>query len=446
MVKEESYFDSDVDAASDSFHRIGGINQVLFSIGKTQGCTSLHYCETLMEDTEYTIVLRGLTRTSYREIFTVVKTGKNSNIGLVLALMCLCLLFIVIGIFLYQSNRKNLWIKFRRISESSIVEEIPRHAISVKHFISYYNKITNDPTLLKKQYEEIEDESKNNRQFVNTTFAMKLENKRKNRYTNIIPFDEHRVKLNIDEDDEISSDYINASFIKGYSGEVEYIATQGPLEHTCKDFWKMVIQENVTVIVMVTQFVEKEKEKCFRYFPNNHETMLISEDIEVKCQVELQFDTYCVRTLLVRKDIRQYTVIHMQFLDWPDFGCPSGTNAMLFFCQEVRDRIQLEQGLMVVHCSAGVGRTGTLISLDILLQSIKNKKRISVFETVVALRRQRTHMVQTEKQYVYIHTCLKDALENATLYLCDDLKTNAEHIYNNIPKKPSELEHGESTF
>ncbi|KAK9873069.1 hypothetical protein WA026_020801 [Henosepilachna vigintioctopunctata] len=371
------------------------VNTINICIGKSSEC-SLNY--ELSEETDYFIVIRGLTKNTYRDIYTLIKTGKyESNLWLTLTLIFFFLLLIVCAIYVYSKKGQSIRIKFKRISNANGIEGAPRHIIAIKNITSYYNKIADDPEILKQQYADLEDETRAYKEKnVKSDFALKPENKRKNRYINILPYDENRVRLNIEEDDEISSDYINASYIRGFSGEIEYIASQGPLEHTCRDFWKMVIQENVTVIVMVSHFVENEKEKCFKYFPRNYENLLICEDLEVKCLTELQFDTYCVRTLLVRKDIRQYSVVHLQYIDWPDFGCPSGTSNMLFFCQEVRDRIKLEMGKMIVHCSAGVGRTGTLISLDILLQAVRKKKEISIFETVLQLRKQRTHMVQTE--------------------------------------------------
>ncbi|KAJ8967194.1 hypothetical protein NQ314_003024, partial [Rhamnusium bicolor] len=199
--------------------------------------------------------------------------------------------------------------------------------------------------------------------------------------------DETRVKLLIDEDDEIGSDYINASYIRGYSGKVEYIATQGPLPTTCRDFWKMVIQENVSIIVMVTQFIEQNK------------------------------------------DTVQATVTHMQYLDWPDFNVPNGTENMLQFCYQLRERLQIEGGYVIIHCSAGVGRTGTLIATDILLQNAIAAKNIDVFNTVLELRKQRTHMVQTQKQYMYIHNLVKDSFDQSHT---SGINENSEPLYENL--------------
>lgn len=111
----------------------------------------------------------------------------------------------------------------------------------------------------------------------------------------------------------------------------------------------MVVQENVSIIVMVCQFVEQNKEKCFHYFPNNHETVSFGP-FEVKCLTELHFGTHCIRTLQVRKDTEQRDVIHMQFLEWPDFGVPQGTDNMLHFCSQLREKIEREGGLVAVHC------------------------------------------------------------------------------------------------
>ncbi|ERL94006.1 hypothetical protein D910_11291 [Dendroctonus ponderosae] len=232
--------------------------------------------------------------------------------------------------------------------------------------------------------------------------------------------DHSRVKINIDEDDEICSDYINASYIKGFSKKNQYIATQGPLPHTVRDFWKMIFQENVSMIVMVSRFIENRKEKCYKYFPNNHETMFIGDDLEVRCCTELYFEIYY--------DLKQLTVTHMQFMEWPDFDVPDGTSNLLLFCHQMRSRWANEGGLAVVHCSAGVGRTGTIIATDILTQGLATEKSLDVFNTVLELRKSRKSMVQSEKQYMYIYQLIKSLLEDPITEDDDD----SNHLYANI--------------
>ncbi|XP_076257295.1 uncharacterized protein LOC143194409 isoform X28 [Rhynchophorus ferrugineus] len=306
-------------------------------------------------------------------------------------------------------------------------DDCPRN-VKVNEFVRHCEYLEKNPDKQHLQWEQLDAESKALDGHYNTNFAVLPENKRKNRYPNILPWDHCRVKLNIDEDDEICSDYINASYIKGASNKNEYIATQGPLAGTCRDFWKMVVQENVKIIVMVSKFIENNRDKCYKYFPKNHETMLVGEDIEVRCSTELHFGVYCVRTLQVRKDYTLVTVTHMQFLEWPDFGVPTGTENMLQFCHQLRNRWGSEGGLALVHCSAGVGRTGTLIATDILLQAIESESKISVYNTILEMRRQRRSMVQTQKQYMYIHQLIKSMLEDPIV----PEPPNTEPVYENI--------------
>nr|CAD7448282.1 unnamed protein product [Timema bartmani] len=224
----------------------------------------------------------------------------------------------------------------------------------------------------------------------------------------------------------------DASF--GYSGEEEYIATQGPKEETCADFWRMVYQHNVKLIVMVTQFEEQNKVKCHRYFPPLRENLVIA-DFVVRCTTELSFPIYTDRTLVIHKNGRKKSVKHFHFQEWPDFGCPENTHFMLQFCSTMRQHIEDDAGLTLVHCSAGVGRTGTLIAIDILLQHIKENKKIDIFNTVYQLRQQRTNMVQTELQYKYIYQCLLEALQDAAFIHPGKLSSPAqspEPIYENM--------------
>ncbi|XP_052119640.1 receptor-type tyrosine-protein phosphatase alpha-like [Frankliniella occidentalis] len=238
----------------------------------------------------------------------------------------------------------------------------------------------------------------------------------KNRYCNIIPFDRTRVRLSGGTDDDIAN-YTNASYVAGYSGSTEYIASQGPKEGTTKDFWFMVYEQNVRLIIMLTKLVEDGKTKCHQYYPELGDRYMWG-DLAVECSVQNDLPTYTLRTLAMHKGSEQRLVHHLHFLDWPDFGCPASSVHVLQFCRTVRRHALLFPGLMVVHCSAGVGRTGTLIAVDILLQRLKAKKKIDIFGVVMKLREQRPFMVQCQQQYIFIYKCLKAAFDdpNVTTY------------------------------
>ncbi|XP_059482011.1 receptor-type tyrosine-protein phosphatase beta-like isoform X2 [Neocloeon triangulifer] len=246
----------------------------------------------------------------------------------------------------------------------------------------------------------------------NYSAAMLQYNKRKNRYINILPYDSTRVVLSVVSPNDPESDYINASEVKGFSGQVEYIACQGPLADTAEDFWRMVFEKDVCVIVMVTNLAEKGKIKCHKYFPDLRETIRY-ERVAVKCVLQADFPVYTRRTFLVQKTDGMIlkNVIQLHFKEWPDFGCPETTDLLLSFCRTVRELANANSdGLVLVHCSAGVGRTGTLIAVDMLLQEIRANREINIFDKILQLRYQRINMVQTELQYKYIHECVRDAI------------------------------------
>ncbi|XP_060530438.1 tyrosine-protein phosphatase 10D-like isoform X2 [Cylas formicarius] len=398
---------------------------VQFVLGSDDQCTGEQFCNRpLTSGTRYYIIVRVFTADFYRNNWPVsLETEATSSVQLILKIIFGLLGFALLGLTLFILWRKGI---IKNLIEKKPQE--PLREIPIKKFVEYCKRLEENPDELKSQYTELCEESKLICESMETVFARKPENKRKNRYTNILPYDHTRVRLNIDEDDEMCTDYINASYIKGFSGEAEYIATQGPLPSTCRDFWKMVLQENISMIVMVSRFIENNKEKCYKYFPNNHEHMQIGDDIEVRCCTELHFGIYCVRGLQVKKDLKQLSVTHMQFLEWPDFGVPSDTENMLLFCHQFQERWKYTGGMAIVHCSAGVGRTGTLIAMDILLRTIKAGKNINVFNTVLELRKQRINMVQTEKQYMYIYSLIKSIIEHPA---CDE-EYIEEHFYENV--------------
>ncbi|XP_066248500.1 receptor-type tyrosine-protein phosphatase H-like isoform X2 [Euwallacea similis] len=411
-------------------------NSTEWVIGKNESCQEDDvYCNRpLSPGKTYFLFIRVFNSNFYRNLMPVtIVTAPLSKLALILGLTIGIFFFVSIGFFGFVMWRKGYFNKLVK-RQNHLFSEKPLTEISKDNFIEYCDYLEKNPDFLEKQWEELDDKSKKVYLDLKSDYALSPENKRKNRFTNILPFDHTRVKLTNDEDDEISSDYINASYIKGFSGNSEYIATQGPLPDTACEFWKMVFQENVTIIVMVARFIESGKEKCFKYFPNNHESMIFGDDFEVRCTVEIDFEIYCVRTLQVRKDLRQLTVTHMQFLEWPDFGIPQNNDSLLLFCHKMRMRWSHEGGMAVVHCSAGVGRTGTIIALDILTQALKEGGNVDVFNTVLELRKQRKNMVQTTKQYMYIYQLLRSILENP---IGDD--EDSEHVYQNVKLPPASL-------
>ncbi|XP_071116948.1 uncharacterized protein [Haliotis cracherodii] len=236
------------------------------------------------------------------------------------------------------------------------------------------------------------------------------ENEGKNRYKDILPFDATRVPLEIENEDD--SDYINASYIDGYMDQTRYVATQGPLEHTKNDFWRMIWQLNTAKIVMVTNLMESGKFKCYGYWPFCSSESTIYGSISVQCAKEEVYETYTLRSMAIWKEGTETRVIkQFHFTQWPDHGVPRDTTALLHFHKVVKDTALPLSGPLVVHCSAGVGRTGTFLALDYLLDQARSEGRVCVYNCVQHFRRTRMKMVQTKEQYIFIHSILLDALQ-----------------------------------
>ncbi|XP_028853402.1 receptor-type tyrosine-protein phosphatase T isoform X8 [Denticeps clupeoides] len=252
--------------------------------------------------------------------------------------------------------------------------------------------------------------------------AKKDENRNKNRYGNIIayPTDDHtRVRLQ-PLDGDPHSDYINANYIDGYHRQRHYIATQGPMQETVRDFWRMIWQENSGSIVMVTNLVEVGRVKCVRYWPDETE---VYGDIKVTLIETEPLAEYVIRTFTVQKkghhEIREIRQFH--FTSWPDHGVPCYATGLLGFVRQVKFLNPPDAGPIVVHCSAGAGRTGCFIAVDIMLDMAENEGVVDIFNCIRELRSQRVNMVQTEEQYVFVHDAILEAClcGNTAIPVCE---------------------------
>ncbi|XP_060273387.1 tyrosine-protein phosphatase non-receptor type 13 isoform X18 [Ovis aries] len=226
------------------------------------------------------------------------------------------------------------------------------------------------------------------------------ENRRKNRYKNILPYDATRVPLG----DE--GGYINASFIKIPVGREEfvYIACQGPLPTTVGDFWQMIWEQNSTVIAMMTQEVEGEKIKCQRYWPNVlGKSTMVSNRLRLALVRVQQLKGFVVRAMTL-EDIQTGEVrhiSHLNFTAWPDHDTPSQPDDLLTFISYMRHVHR--SGPIITHCSAGIGRSGTLICIDVVLGLISQDLEFDISDLVRCMRLQRHGMVQTEDQYIFCY-------------------------------------------
>ncbi|XP_051275760.1 receptor-type tyrosine-protein phosphatase O isoform X2 [Dicentrarchus labrax] len=231
-------------------------------------------------------------------------------------------------------------------------------------------------------------------------------NRPKNRYTNILPYDFSRVKLISMHNDE-GSDYINANYIPGYKHTKEYIATQGPLPETRNDFWKMVLQQKSPIVVMLTQCNERRRVKCDHYWPFTDEPVMYGE-ISVEMLSESESPEWTIRKFRLGYADESQDVLHLNYTSWPDHGVPTvnAIESILQFVHIVRQQANRTKDPIIVHCSAGVGRTGTFIALDRLMQHIREHEFADILGMVSEMRSHRLSMVQTEEQYVFIHQCV----------------------------------------
>ncbi|XP_071869813.1 tyrosine-protein phosphatase Lar isoform X5 [Bombus fervidus] len=280
----------------------------------------------------------------------------------------------------------------------------------------------NDNLKFSQEYESIEP----GQQFTWDHSNMEI-NASKNRYANVIAYDHSRVILQT-IDGMSGTDYINANYCDGYRKQNAYVATQGPLQETFGDFWRMCWELRSSTIVMMTKLEERTRIKCDQYWPSRGSETYGLMTVTITDVQELA--TYCIRTFQIsragyseRREIKQ-----LQFTAWPDHGVPEHPAPFLQFLRRVRSLNPPESGPLIVHCSAGVGRTGCFIVIDSMLERIKHEKMIDIYGHVTCLRAQRNYMVQTEDQYIFIHDALYEAV------ICGNTEVPARNLHSHIQK------------
>ncbi|XP_065069136.1 receptor-type tyrosine-protein phosphatase S-like isoform X1 [Rhopilema esculentum] len=318
-------------------------------------------------------------------------------------------------------KRKTKYVEVRETLEdvemNGVLNSRPIHIANLKQYVLHNH--TNSDHGFFTEYEAIKPAAGN----LTWEHSQNQLNQPKNRYSNIVAYDQSRVVLS-EINNDISTTYINANYIDGYKKPRKFIATQGPLPGTVNDFWRMVYEQGCQVIVMLTRIIEDHKVKCEQYWPDPG-TQQYGE-IVIKLIEVTELSDYVVRTFTVKaaydveavgREVKQY-----HYLGWPDHGVPEYPTSMVTFTKYVMDNAPPKPGPIVVHCSAGVGRTGTLIVIDAMLNQIRDENIVDVYKFVSSIRRQRNFMVQTESQYVFIYDALLDAV------ICGNTEATAHDI------------------
>ncbi|XP_070491352.1 tyrosine-protein phosphatase 10D isoform X3 [Chironomus tepperi] len=373
------------------------------------------YCNgPLKSGTTYRVKIRAFsapdkfTDTAYSFPIQTDQDNTSLFVAIAVPLILICILFVTL-IFL---RRRRFLCKRATDARANDNMSLPdstmetSRPVLIKNFAEHYRIMSADSDFrFSEEFEELKHVGRDQP----CTFADLPCNRPKNRFTNILPYDHSRFKLQPVDDDE-GSDYINANYVPGHNSPREFIVTQGPLHSTRDDFWRMCWESNSRAIVMLTRCYEKGREKCDHYWPMDTVPVYYG-DIKVTLLNESHYPDWLIAEFMMQRGETQRVLRHFHFSTWPDFGVPNPPQTLARFVRAFRERVGPETRPIVVHCSAGVGRSGTFICLDRILQQIQVSDYVDIFGIVYSMRKERVWMVQTEQQYICIHQCLMAVLE-----------------------------------
>ncbi|NXI48433.1 PTPRJ phosphatase, partial [Galbula dea] len=436
-------------AKSPSFHSQNGINMVNVGKGNTMygykngpliplrsyrasvaGFTNITF-------TVANIIVREDSYVSFSPCSEAVLLPQDPGViaGAVIGCLLAILAVVAIGSFIFwrrrRKDKRNTEVSFSPINCSHFRSKM----IKVENFESYFKKQQADSNCgFAEEYEELKSAGVHQPKFA----AELAENRGKNRYNNVLPYDISRVKLS--DRSSGTDDYINANYMPGYNSKKAFIAAQGPLPNTIDDFWHMIWEKNIYSIVMLTKCVEQARTKCEQYWPDKQSKSY--GDIIVTMVSEVVLPEWTIRDFTVEKSNtpESHTVRQFHFTSWPDHGVPETTDLLINFRHLVHEYSSQNpiDSPTLVHCSAGVGRTGTFIAIDRLIQQIEMENTVDVYGVVYDLRMHRPLMVQTEDQYVFLNQCVMDIIRSQKEKKTDLIYQNmtAMAIYENFTPGP----------
>ncbi|KAK4301495.1 hypothetical protein Pmani_026273 [Petrolisthes manimaculis] len=380
---------------------------------QNKSCLDCNY--PLLPSSDYRFKVRVFTNKGYRDVenktfqtngFPQASSAKPAYV-LVIELVVIAVVFISLAVLATKCLSSPVGRLERRVSVDLswmlTAEELMRAKKPIRLTnlsIVCENLFRNGRGGLLQEFTELSQATPSNK---DTVAALPV-NAIKNRYSNIHPYDESRVILRKFKT-LYHSDYINASYIHGHKRAKMFIAAQGPLNNTSKDFWRMVWEKQVHIIVMLTSCLQNGVKMCYKYWPEESETLEHSlEQLTVTSLREIVKSHFVARKFsLVKKGKKPRDVYQYQFVAWPHMGCPSSPDHLLSFLNQVKKAQPPAGHPIVVHCSAGVGRTGTFIGLYNLMDQMEQGDTVDIFNTVLRMRCHHPHMVQTLDQYAFIY-------------------------------------------